>query len=78
MDFDEAALTVLREEGGPLHWTVVQAADETATPCEPVAASVRVTPPDETTQLVLAWAYGPVCQHGRIDAGPLAPGTGPP
>jgi len=24
MDFDEAALTVLREEGGPLHWTVVQ------------------------------------------------------
>ena len=24
MDFDEAALAVLREEGTPLHWTVVQ------------------------------------------------------
>jgi hypothetical protein len=24
MDFLEAALTVLREEGGPLHWTVIQ------------------------------------------------------
>ena len=24
MDFDEAALTVLREEGAPLHWTVIQ------------------------------------------------------
>jgi len=24
MDFDQAALTVLREEGGPLHWTMVQ------------------------------------------------------
>jgi hypothetical protein len=24
MDFMEAALTVLREEGGPLHWTVIQ------------------------------------------------------
>ena len=24
MDFEEAALTVLQEEGGPLHWTVIQ------------------------------------------------------
>ena len=24
MDFEEAALTVLREEGEPLHWTVIQ------------------------------------------------------
>jgi hypothetical protein len=24
MDFVEAALTVLREDGGPLHWTVIQ------------------------------------------------------
>ena len=24
MDYLDAALTVLREEGGPLHWTVVQ------------------------------------------------------
>ena len=24
MDFEEAALTVLREEGTPLHWTVIQ------------------------------------------------------
>ena len=24
MEFVDAALTVLREEGGPLHWTVIQ------------------------------------------------------
>lgn len=24
MEFEEAALTVLREEGTPLHWTVIQ------------------------------------------------------
>jgi HB1, ASXL, restriction endonuclease HTH domain len=24
MDYLEAALTVLREDGGPLHWTVIQ------------------------------------------------------
>jgi hypothetical protein len=24
VDFLEAAVTVLREEGGPLHWTVIQ------------------------------------------------------
>jgi hypothetical protein len=24
MDFGEAAVTVLREEAGPLHWTVIQ------------------------------------------------------
>lgn len=24
MDYEEAALTVLREEGAPLHWTVIQ------------------------------------------------------
>jgi len=24
VDFEEAALTVLREEGEPLHWTVIQ------------------------------------------------------
>jgi hypothetical protein len=24
VDFEEAAMTVLREEGSPLHWTVIQ------------------------------------------------------
>jgi hypothetical protein len=24
MEFPDAAMTVLREEGGPLHWTVIQ------------------------------------------------------
>jgi hypothetical protein len=24
MEFEDAALTVLREEAGPLHWTVIQ------------------------------------------------------
>jgi hypothetical protein len=61
-----------------LHWAAVPAADETGQQCEPVPASVYVTPPDETTQLAVPWSGGSVCQHGRIDTGALAPGTGPP
>lgn len=50
-----------------LHWTVVATGDEpTDAPCEPEPAGARVTPPDETDQLTVAWNYGPVCSHGRI------------
>lgn len=50
-----------------LHWTVVATGDEpTDGPCEPEPAGARVTPPDETEQLTVAWNYGPVCDHGRI------------
>ena len=61
-----------------LHWGLVAGDGEPqTTQCEPAPAFVAVTPPDETTQLVIAWTYGPVCQKGRIDLPAVAPGTGP-
>jgi hypothetical protein len=61
-----------------LHWGLVAGNGEPqTTQCEPTPASLEVTPPDETTQLVIGWGYGPVCQKGRIDVPALAPGTGP-
>jgi len=62
-----------------LHWTVVPSApDEQASGCLPAPAFVEVTPPDETTPLVISWAQGGVCVHGTIDVVALAAGVGPP
>jgi hypothetical protein len=61
-----------------LHWSAVNGpGDSPSAQCQPDPASVQVTPPDETTQLVIPWSYGMVCQQGRIDIPPLAAGTGP-
>jgi hypothetical protein len=61
-----------------LHWTVVPSLpDEQATNCLPAPAFLEVTPPDETTQLVIPWKLGAVCNHGTIDVMPLASGIGP-
>ncbi len=50
-----------------LHWTVVQAdEDEAANDCAPDPAVLRVIPPDETTQLSMAFGAGQLCQHGDI------------
>jgi hypothetical protein len=49
-----------------LHWTVIPAGDEPGTTCEPTAATVVVTPPNQTTALLRPWTFGPVCQHGLI------------
>jgi uncharacterized protein DUF4232 len=54
-----------------LHWTVVPADDEAANFCAPNPKQLRVIPPDETTQLSMAFDYGPVCQHGTISVGPF-------
>lgn len=59
-----------------LHWTVVPATDETSNPCEPDPGAVRVTPPDETAFLTIAWPGGSVCQHGQIMVTPFKAGTG--
>ncbi len=62
-----------------LHWTVVPGTGEAQTAqCEPQPASVEITPPDETTQLVVPWNMDAVCLHGRIDVTAAAPGSGPP
>ncbi len=52
-----------------LHWTVVPADDEASSMCAPNPTVLRVIPPDETTQLSMAFDYGPVCQHGTITVG---------
>jgi Protein of unknown function (DUF4232) len=52
-----------------LHWTVVPADDEASGMCAPNPTGLRVIPPDETTQLSMAFDYGPVCQHGTINVG---------
>jgi hypothetical protein len=57
---DRAAMT--------LHWTAVPADNETAAPCEPIAATAISIPPDETQPLTVAWTDGAVCQHGQMDA----------
>jgi hypothetical protein len=54
-----------------LHWTVVPADDEAAGHCAPDPAALRVIPPDETTQLTMAFRLGAVCQHGEIFVDPF-------
>jgi hypothetical protein len=51
-----------------LHWAAIPADDEPGWPCEPVATSAISIPPDETVPLAVSWSYGPVCQHGQMDA----------
>jgi hypothetical protein len=59
-----------------LHWGAVSARGEpTSGPCEPAAQKVMITPPDEFTHLVIAWTLGEVCDHGRIETGPLVKGS---
>ncbi|MDT4986575.1 MAG: hypothetical protein QOI74_669 [Micromonosporaceae bacterium] len=52
-----------------LQWTVIPADDEVADNCGPNPVSLRVIPPDETTQLSMPFTPGQLCQHGQIFAG---------
>ena len=62
-----------------LHWTVVPSSPgEQASSCLPAPAFVEITPPDETTPLVIPWDQGGVCLHGTIDVVALTAGVGPP
>lgn len=50
-----------------IQWSSVPQGDEpTGKRCEPKAAVVHVTPPDERDNKTVPWKYGPVCDHGRI------------
>lgn len=61
-----------------VHWSVVPDSGEPQHgPCQPTPGRAWVTPPDERTQLTVAWDFGPVCQHGTIRLDPFAAGTGP-
>ena len=51
-----------------LHWSVVAGAGDAQTgACQPVAATLRIIPPDETTALAVPWTGDPVCEGGTID-----------
>jgi hypothetical protein len=55
-----------------LHWGVIPGPGEPQErQCEPTPRKIRITPPDETTQLVLGWPFGAVCEHGSFEVRPL-------
>jgi hypothetical protein len=50
-----------------IRWSAIPASSARC----PLPQAMRVTPPDETTQLRLRWTSGRVCSGGRIDARPF-------
>ena len=76
---DQPVRSVVLSPGGSarsaLHWTAIPAVDENAMTCEPVAPTVAVTPPDQTSALLVGWGLGAVCQHGLIWQEPYVPGS---
>ncbi|WP_156081207.1 DUF4232 domain-containing protein [Microbispora rosea] len=55
-----------------LHWTVVPSGHETRCP---TSARLMIIPPDEVAHLEVPFS-ATVCDDGRIDARPMAPGAG--
>lgn len=61
---------------GSLHWGAIAGTGESQTgPCEATPQQVEVTPPNQVQPLTVGWSFGPVCEQGRIDAGPLQLGV---
>ena len=59
-----------------LHWGAIPGGNEPQdAPCEATPQQVQVTPPNETQPLTIGWSFGPVCEQGQIDAGPLQAGV---
>jgi len=51
-----------------LHWGVLPIGDEpTDGPCQAASTGIRVLPPDETARFEVAFEFGSVCDHGRIE-----------
>lgn len=53
--------------------TVPGQGDSQTGSCQPVAKNTEITPPDDTTFLVVPGPNSPVCQRGTIDIQPLQP-----
>lgn len=61
-----------------LHWTVVAGDDDPADgTCGPDPSTLEVIPPDQESATPADWELGQVCGAGRIEALPLAVGSGP-
>jgi hypothetical protein len=73
----ESALVVLAPGASAaktLRWSVVAAEDEPADgKCATAASSIRVTPPDEQAPFEVAFEFGPVCDHGRLETSAYYP-----
>lgn len=55
------------------HWGAIPGAGDSADgPCQPLARTALITPPDETRPLRRRWRLGRVCQGGRIDERPFS------
>jgi hypothetical protein len=62
------------EAGKILQWTVVATGDEPTTgPCQPLASSVNVLPPDQSAPFEVDYELGSVCNQGRIDTSAYFP-----
>lgn len=65
-----------RQASGSLHWGAIAGSGESQTgPCEATPQQVEVTPPNQVQPRTIGWSFGPVCEQGRIDAGPLQLGV---
>ncbi len=60
--------------GKILHWSVIAADDEPSDgPCQPVATSINVIPPDENEPFEVDFEFGSVCDHGRMETSAYFP-----
>jgi hypothetical protein len=64
------------QASGTIHWGAIAGGNEPLNaPCEATPQQVQITPPNETQPLTTGWSFGPVCEQGKIDAGPLQAGV---
>lgn len=49
-----------------LHWSVIPSSSDPRGQCGPAPRRVEVTPPDETTHLIIRWPGGSVCERGQV------------
>jgi hypothetical protein len=54
-----------------LHYTIVWGAGDPTGACAIPPLRVEITAPDNYSHLIIPWNQGAVCNHGRIDVGPL-------
>lgn len=54
-----------------LHWSVIPGVGDRGGRCE-TPYRVEVTPPDQTTHLIIRWSGGQVCERGRVSVIRLA------
>jgi hypothetical protein len=55
-----------------VRWTAITSeGDQQTGACQPTAAKVQVTPPDERAHDLISWGLGPVCAKGTLRLTPF-------